>query len=89
MNETAARNNKRFPERFRFQLTKEEADKVLRSQFAISNKIDTPGRGGRRYEPYVYTEQGIAMLSGLLNRLKIRQSRISFTKDSSTMPSSW
>lgn len=44
-----------------FQLTKPEAE-VLRSQIVISNI----GRGGRRYEPYVFTEQGVAMLSGVL-----------------------
>jgi hypothetical protein len=44
-----------------FQLTKVEAE-ALRSQFVISND----GRGGRRYAPYVFTEQGIAMLSGVL-----------------------
>ena len=41
-----------------FQLTKEEY-KLLTSQIAISNK----GRGGRRTMPYVFTEQGVAMLS--------------------------
>ena len=44
-----------------FQLTKGEWES-LRSQFAISNK----GRGGRRYLPYAFTEQGVAMLSGVL-----------------------
>jgi ORF6N domain-containing protein len=44
-----------------FQLTKAEAE-ALRSQFVISNE----GRGGRRYAPYVFTEQGVAMLSGVL-----------------------
>jgi len=48
-------------EDFMFQLTKAEAE-ALRSQFVISNE----GRGGRRYEPYVFTEQGVAMLSGVL-----------------------
>ncbi len=55
------RNLKRFPEDFMFQLSKEEAE-VLRSQNATSND----GRGGRRYAPYVFTEQGVAMLSGVL-----------------------
>lgn len=55
------RNAKRFPADFMFQLTKPEAE-ALRSQIVISNK----GRGGRRYEPYVFTEQGVAMLSGVL-----------------------
>jgi hypothetical protein len=55
------RNAKRFPSDFMFQLTKAEAE-ALRSQFVTSNK----GRGGRRYAPYVFTEQGVAMLSGVL-----------------------
>jgi hypothetical protein len=44
-----------------FQLTKDEAA-ALRSQSATSKE----GRGGRRYAPYVFTEQGVAMLSGVL-----------------------
>lgn len=44
-----------------FQLTKPEAE-ALKSQIVISNI----GRGGRRYEPYVFTEQGVAMLAGVL-----------------------
>ena len=59
-NQAVNRNIERFPENFRFQLTKEEFDS-LRSQIATSN-----GRGGRRYRPYMFTEQGIAMLSGVL-----------------------
>jgi DNA-binding transcriptional MerR regulator len=55
------RNLKRFPEDFMFQLNKAEAE-ALRSQIATSND----GPGGRRYAPYVFTEQGIAMLSGIL-----------------------
>jgi hypothetical protein len=55
------RNLKRFPEDFMFQLDKTEAE-ALRSQFATSND----GRGGRRYAPYVFTEQGVAMLSAVL-----------------------
>jgi ORF6N domain len=55
------RNLKRFPGDFMFQLTKAEAE-ALRSQIATSND----GRGGRRYTPYVFTEQGVAMLSGVL-----------------------
>ena len=56
------RNIDRFPKDFMFQLTKKE-DEVLRSQIGISKK----GRGGRRYAPYVFTEQGVAMLSSVLN----------------------
>lgn len=55
------RNAKRFPGDFMFQLTSAEAE-ALRSQIVISNE----GRGGRRYAPYVFTEQGVAMLSGVL-----------------------
>ena len=62
LNQQVSRNKKRFPEEFMFRLTKEEAD-ALRSQFVTSNT----GRGGRRYLPYAFTEQGVAMLSSVLN----------------------
>jgi len=58
VNERVKRNRKRFPEDFMFQLTKDETEN-LRSQFAISRS----GHGGRRSLPYVFTEQGVAMLS--------------------------
>ena len=57
------RNPERFPSDFMFQLNKQEVT-CLRSQFVTSNK---PGRGGRRYAPYAFTEQGVAMLSSVLN----------------------
>lgn len=56
------RNLERFPEDFMFQVDSEELA-FLRSQSVISN----PGRGGRRYAPYAFTEQGVAMLSSVLN----------------------
>ncbi len=63
LNEQVKRNSKRFPEDFMFQLTKEETD-FLRSQFAILKN----DRGQhQKYLPYAFTEQGIAMLSGVLN----------------------
>jgi ORF6N domain len=62
LNEQVRRNRARFPEDFMFQLTADEIAS-LRSQFATSNK----GRGGRRYAPYAFTEQGVAMLSTVLN----------------------
>lgn len=62
LNQGVARNNKRFPKDFMFRLTKEEAES-LRSQFVTSNT----GHGGRRHLPYVFTEQGVAMLSSVLN----------------------
>ena len=62
LNQQVTRNRTRFPEDFMFRLTKEEAES-LRLQFATSNT----GRGGRRHLPYVFTEQGVAMLSSVLN----------------------
>ena len=62
LNERVKRNLARFPESFCFQLSKDEYDN-LRSQFATSSEE----YGGRRYLPYVFTEQGIAMLSAVLN----------------------
>ena len=63
LNEQVRRNNKRFPDDFMFQLTAEEAGS-LRSQIATL-KI---GRGQhRKYRPLVFTEQRVAMLSGVLN----------------------
>lgn len=62
LNEAVKRNIKRFPEDFMFQLTEQEFDS-LRSQIAISKH----GRGGRRYMPFAFTEQGVAMLSGILS----------------------
>lgn len=59
--EQVKRNLDRFPEDFMFQLDSQEAA-ALRSQIATSNA----GRGGRRYAPYVFTEQGVAMLSSVL-----------------------
>jgi len=63
LNEQVRRNHERFPAEFCFQLTEVEFKAlILRSQIATSNK-----RGGRRYLPYVFTEQGIAMLSAVLH----------------------
>lgn len=55
------RNADRFPDDFMFQLNDHEWNS-LRSQFVISKT----GRGGRRYAPYAFTEQGVAMLSSVL-----------------------
>lgn len=64
LNRAASRNADRFPVDFRFKLTKDE-DESLRFQSGTSNVAE--GRGGRRYSPYVYTEQGVAMLSSVLH----------------------
>ena len=61
LNQAVKRNQKRFPERYCFQLTKEEMEN-LTSQFVMSSSA----HGGRRVPPYVFTEQGIAMLSAIL-----------------------
>ena len=64
LNEQARRNEKRFPSDFMFQLTSQEYDS-LRSQVATLKL----GRGQRRkYLPFAFTEQGVAMLSSVLNR---------------------
>lgn len=64
LNEAVKRNIARFPEEFRFQLTEEEAES-LRSQFATLE--ENAGRGKHsKYLPYVFTEQGISMLSAVL-----------------------
>lgn len=65
VNQVVKRNINRFPEEFCFQLTKEEI-LFLKSQNVISNENNESVRGGARYLPYVLTEQGIMMLSGLL-----------------------
>ncbi len=64
LNQAVKRNIQRFPQDFMFKLKREEWDS-LRSQFVISK-----GRGGTRYLPYAFTEQGLAMLSGILNSNK-------------------
>jgi len=60
LNKAVSRNNARFPEDFMFQLTKKEFDILL-------FQIGRSSWGGRRTPPYAFTEQGVAMLSGVLN----------------------
>jgi hypothetical protein len=62
LNKAVKRNLGRFPEDFMFQLTAEEAN-ALRFQIGMSK---AKGRGGRRYSPSVFTEQGVTMLSSVL-----------------------
>ena len=61
LNQQVKRNTRRFPEDCAFQLTAEEFDALI-SQFVTSKS----GRGGRRKAPWVFTEQGVAMLSSVL-----------------------
>lgn len=65
INQTIKRNIMRFPETFCFQLTIEEVTN-LKSQIVTSSLRNEITHGGTRYLPYVLTEQGIIMLSGLL-----------------------
>ncbi len=69
LNRSVKRNIARFPEDFMFKLSEDEY-KILRCQIGTS-KTDTEnsaeGRGGRRYLPYVFTEQGISMLASVLH----------------------
>ena len=60
LNQAVKRNMKRFPSDFMFQLTSDEWA-ILKSQFVISSW------GGTRKLPFAFTEQGLAMLSGVLN----------------------
>jgi len=62
LNRAVKRNSRRFPPDFMFRLSSEEVSR-LKYQIGTSKK----GRGGRRYLPYVFTEQGVAMLSSVLN----------------------
>lgn len=75
LNQAVKRNIHRFPSDFMFQLTQKEMES-LRSQIATSN----PGRGGRRYAPYVFTEQGVAMLSSVLNSERAVQVNIAIMR---------
>jgi len=64
LNEQVKRNVRRFPPDFAFELTSGEWT-ALRSQFATSNM--KPGRGGRRYRPFAFTEHGAVMAASVLS----------------------
>lgn len=73
LNEQVKRNSDRFPSDFMFQLSEEEWTN-LKSQFATSSW------GGRRIAPYAFTEQGVAMLSSVLNSARAIQVNISIIR---------
>jgi len=75
LTQAVKRNIRRFPDDFMFQLTNEE-EECLRSQIVTSK----PGRGGRRYLPYAFTEQGVAMLSSVLNSERAIQVNIAIMR---------
>ena len=73
LKEAVRRNIDRFPPDFMFELNEKEY-KSLRSQFATSN------RGGVRYMPFAFTEQGVAMLSGVINSPKAIEMNIAIMR---------
>jgi hypothetical protein len=75
LNQAIKRNLSRFPVDFMFQLTTEECEN-LRSQFVTSSLV----HGGRRYMPYVFTENGVAMLSSVLSSEKAIQINVSIMR---------
>lgn len=75
LNRQVKRNVERFPEDFMFRLTEDEYNS-LRCQFGISKQ----GKGGRRYQPLVFTENGVAMLSGILNSKQAIQVNIAIMR---------
>lgn len=74
LNQAVKRNKERFPEEFMFQLTKEEAQ-LLRSQIVILKQGEHI-----KYLPYAFTEQGVAMLSSVINSKKAIQVNIAIMK---------
>lgn len=77
-NQVVKRNSTRFPEEFMFQLSDNE-EESLRSQFVTSNKFNFQ-RGGNKYMPYAFIENGIAMLSSILNTETAIQVNISILR---------
>jgi ORF6N domain len=102
LNQAVARNRKRFPADFMFQLSAREYD-ALTSQIVISDKDDSrgasalrsqfviskKGRGGRRYLRYAFTEQGVAMLSSVLRSARAIESTSPSCAHSCSCVGSW
>jgi len=65
LNKAVKRNIERFPSDFMFQLTKDEWENLI-----FQNGISSKQHGGRRFMPYAFTEQGVAMLASVLNSPK-------------------
>ena len=87
LNLSVKRNIERFPDDFMFQLTKGEYE-ILRFQIETSEpkqnplrfQSETSNRGGTRYLPFVFTEQGVAMLSGVINSKKAIEMNINIMR---------
>lgn len=74
INQTVKRNIERFPEKFCFKLTEMELENMW-SQFVTTSRLEDNKYRSKKYLPYVFTEQGIAMLSGLLkNEIAVKVS---------------
>jgi ORF6N domain len=76
LNKAVRRNRERFPQDFMFRLTPRE-HRALIFQSGISNRV---GRGGSRYLPYAFTEQGVAMLSSVLRNKRSVQVNIAIMR---------
>ncbi|MFN8296562.1 MAG: ORF6N domain-containing protein [Chitinophagales bacterium] len=78
LKQAVRRNIDRFPEDFMFQLSENEWNKVLRSQFVT---LENPGKGKyTKYLPFAFTEHGVAMLASILNSSKAIQVNISIIR---------
>lgn len=78
LKQAVRRNMERFPEDFMFQLTENEWNKILRSQFVT---LEKPGKGKYpKYLPFAFTEHGVAMLASVLNSSKAIQVNISIIR---------
>lgn len=75
LNRQVKRNSERFPEDFMFKLSDDDYE-ALRCQFGISKQ----GKGGRRYQPLVFTENGVAMLSTVLHSKQAIQVNIAIMR---------
>ena len=75
LNKAVKRNANRFPSDFMFQLS----DKDLNS-LGFQSGTSKPGRGGRRYAPYAFTEQGVAMLSSVLRSARAVQVNVAIMR---------
>jgi len=86
LNQSVKRNTDRFPEDFMFRLTNEEADSLRSQIVTLKNQplypqSNTPKRGAhRKYQPYVFTEQGILMLSSVLKSERAIQVNIQIVR---------
>ena len=80
LNQAVKRNIERFSEDFMFQLTQKEFLMFQNGTSSLRSQFVTSKRGGRRYLPYAFTEQGIAMLSSVLNSERAIQVNIAIMR---------